>query len=161
MHSWSPSMFMLSKVLGTLSVMLWITSSHSLWEQWVVWTLWPDHWKRGGGLLHTPQRVNVYVCVWTWAKAQGEKIDLNSALATKFYSDWHMRTRSWQREREGHRRSAVQDYWGRADGITVRLELWLFNDWNVCSIALLKVCISTTEVRRWFVMNPGLLQSPS
>lgn len=39
----------------------------------------------------------------------------------------------------------MQDYWG-IDGITVCVELWRFNDRNVCCIGLLKVYISTTEV---------------
>lgn len=96
-------MFMITKLkskhvkgLQTLHAVLWIIDGQicrSLLKQWGVWTLWQDDRSVTWGPYFPMLRTECHVCANS-AKALGEKMDLNSALATKFYSDWHLRTRS-------------------------------------------------------------------
>lgn len=81
-------------IKGTPNTPCCIVNNEWWYKKWCgLRTLWQDDLCFHEGLI-SPCWGRSVMCVRTWAKAQGEKMDLNSALATKFYSDWHLRTRS-------------------------------------------------------------------
>ncbi len=127
-----------------------------------LWTLFQDDLCSHEGLL-SPCWGQSVMCVRTWAKAQGRRwTSILLWQQTSIQTDtWGPEvSRSWQRKRAGRSPEVRrQGYWGRAHDISLCVSLG--SGWNVWSFALLKECISTTEVHRWFVMNPELLQSLS